>query len=215
MTRDEAIAFIKFGLGNRTGTELDTAIIARLQQAQRLLEQGRSLPYFLKLEDQVFAVPLGTGIVPFPALFLREVQNETFHYTSTQNGRQIYLTKVDPQEGNRSLGGDQEVAGRPAAYAIRKDGFQFFPERDKAYDLIFSYYRSGGALDSNVTDNAWLVKGPDILIGRAGSLIAEVIAHDRAKAAFDAQFSAGWNGAFAEGIMREEENDPLVMGAKR
>ena len=80
MTRDDAVTFIKFNLGNRTGTELDAAIIARLAQAQRLLEQGRSLPYFLKLEDQVFVLPPGGADVPFPTGFLREVQDETFHY---------------------------------------------------------------------------------------------------------------------------------------
>jgi hypothetical protein len=215
MTRDEAVAFIKFGLGNRTGTELDNAIVARLQQAQRLLEQGRSLPYFLKVEDAAFAVPQGNADVPFPVGFLREVQHETFHYPTQDGTAWTYLGKVDPETGNKAMGFRTDVVGRPGSYAIMKTAFRFFPKRDRDYSLTFSYYKRGTALDTNVADNAWLVNGPDILIGRAGSLIAEVIAHDRAKAAFDAQFLAGWNSAFAEGIMREEENMPTVMGARR
>jgi hypothetical protein len=216
MTRDEALAFIKFGLGNRTGTELDTAIVDRMKQAQRLLEQGRTLPYFLKMEEQSFALPSGSADVPFPAGFIREVQNETFHYADTQTASNdtIYLEKVNPQEGKQGFFTTETNSGRPRAYSIMKSGFRFFPARDRAYTLTFSYYKSAGTLDSNVADNAWLVNSPDILIGRAGALIAEVIAHDRAKAAFDQQFMIAWNSMFAEGVMREEENDPLSIGAR-
>jgi hypothetical protein len=216
MTRDEAVAFIKFGLGNRTDTGLDTAIVDRMKQAQRLLEQGRSLPFFLKLEDQTFSLPSGSVDVPFPAGFLREVQDETFHYTNTQTASNnvIYLQKVDPREGNTEVFTTPVDPGRPRAYAIMKAGFRFFPMRDTTYSLLFSYYKTAGTLDSNVADNAWLVNAPDVLIGRAGALIAEVIAHDRAKAAFDQQFMIAWQSAFAEGILREEENDPLMLGGR-
>ena len=93
-------------------------------------------------------------------------------------------------------------------------GFRFFPPRDITYNLTFSYYKTGGALDSNVLDNPWLLNAPDILIGRAGSLVAEVIAHDRAKALFDAMHAAAWGAAFAEGVMREEENNVNYMGSR-
>jgi hypothetical protein len=216
MTRDEAIAFIKFGLGNRTDTGLDAAIVERMKQAQRLLEQGRSLPYFLKQEDASFALPSGNADVAFPSGFLREIQNETFHYTSTTSASNtvIYLKKVNPREGNTETFTTPDDPGRPRAYAIMESGFRFFPTRNTAYSLTFSYYKTAGTLDSNVADNAWLVNAPDVLIGRAGALIAEVIAHDRAKAAFDQQFMIAWQSAFAETVMREEENDPLRLGAR-
>jgi hypothetical protein len=215
VTRDEAVAFIKFNLGNRTGSELDDAIIARLKQAQRLIEQGRSLPYFLKEEDANFSLDASGDDVVFPTDFLREVQNETFHYQSTVSNNWVYLEKVSPREGTHAFDDTaSEEPGRPRAYSIMRSGFRFYPERDVAYDLIFSYYKSAGTLDSNVADNLWLVNAPDILIGRAGSLIAEVIAHDRAKTLFDQMFTVAWNGAFAEGILREEENDVLRMGAR-
>lgn len=214
MTRDEAIAFIKFGLGNRTGTELDDAIIQRMKQAQRLLEQGRSLPWFLKEQSALNTLEAGEEEIDFPDGFLREYPNETFHYTSPTTDKIIYLEKVIRKEGDIFFSGMNDDSGRPRAYAIRKGNFLFFPIADRDYVLEWSYYKSAGTLDSDVSDNAWLVNAPDILIGRAGSLIAEVIAHDRAKAAFDQQFMIAWNAAFADGLLRDEENDPLYLGAK-
>lgn len=218
MTRDEAIAIIKFNLGNRTGTELDDAIVSRLKQAQRLLEQGRSLPYFLKYEDQIFVIPGEEFTTTLPEGFLREAPDETFHrFEQPAGSGLVYLKKLDMDVGFKifySNAIDLAAQGPPVAYSLRKDTVRFYPVADIEYSLEYTYYKSGGTLDSNVSDNAWLVNAPDVLIGRAGSLIAEVIAHDRAKALFDQMFLAAWNNAFAEGILREEENMPLRMGAR-
>lgn len=211
MTRDEAVAAIKFELRNRQDTALDAQIVLRLQQSQRLLEMGRSLPFFLKQEDATLTLPAGSADVAFPTGFLREVEDEAFHYTSDEDDR-VYLEKVDQRNGDRTF--FDTDAGRPRAYAIRKTGWKFYPERDVSYDLTYSFYKTATSLAANAADNAWLVNAPDILIGHAGARMAAILSDEKAKIYFQELFTAAWNGVFAETIMREEENKPLVMGSR-
>lgn len=210
MTRDEAIAEIQFHLGNRS--DLFDRIVAELKRAQRLLEQGRSLPWFLKEEDATLALASGSADVAFPTGFLRENEDEAFHFTDSETGSVVYLEKINLRIGESRF--SDEAAGQPIAYAIREGGWKFFPERDTAYTLNYGYYKSGGQLDSDSSDHLWLVNAPDILIGKAGSSIAATLQHAAAKAHFDEIFMVGWASAFAETVMREEENYPRAMGSR-
>jgi hypothetical protein len=150
--------------------------------------------------------------------FLREVQDETFHYTLPNDAsdvrHMVYLDKVNPREGNQAFISIEKEKGRPRSYAIMRAGFRFFPDRDITYNLTYSYYQTAGDLGSNTETNAWLVNAPDVLIGKAGGLIAEIIAHDRGKAAFDAMYATAWASAFADGVLREEENNANYMGSR-
>jgi hypothetical protein len=209
MTRDEAVSFIQYELGNRS--DLTEEIITRLQSAQRLIEQGRTLPYFLMQEDASLALASGSADISFPTGFLREVQDETFHFTSDDD-EAVYLEKMVLQEGEQRF--VDEDAGQPIAYAIRKTAWRFWPSRDTAYTLTYSYYKSATSLVTNASDNAWLVYAPEILIGKAGAAIAHVIGHERAAIRLGGMEAEGWRGAMAETIMREEENDPSSLGAR-
>ena len=208
MTRDEAIAEIQWHLGNRS--DLFDQIVLALQRAQRQLELGRTLPWFLKEEDDTLSLSVGSADVAFTTGFLREEQDEAFHYAGT-NGI-VYLEKVNLDIGNKRF--SDTDSGRPRAYAIREASWKFWPERDTAYDLTYTFYKSAGALTSNVTDNAWLVNAPEALIGKAGGIVAAVIAHDRAKALFDEMFMIAFAEVIAENEMRERENKPLYIGGR-
>lgn len=208
MTRDEAIAEIQWHLGNRS--DLFDQIALALARAQRQLETGRTLPWFLLEEDATLSLLTGSADGAFPTGFLREYEDEAFHYTGVDGA--VYLEKTDLRNGNRRFA--DEDSGPPQAYAIRETGWKFWPERDIAYDLTYSYYKSAGSLASNVVDNAWLVNVPEALIGKAGSIVAAVIAHDRAKALFDEMFLIAFAEVIAENEERVRENKPLYLGAR-
>lgn len=208
MTRNEAIAEIQWHLGNRS--DLFDQIVLALQRAQRQLELGRTLPWFLKEQDASLELPVGSADVAFPTGFLREEQDEAFHYTGT-NGA-VYLEKVGLDIGNRRF--LTTDSGKPRAYGIREAEWKFWPARDIEYTLTYTYYKTAGALTSDVTTNAWLVNAPETLIGKAGGIIAAVIAHDRAKALFDEMFLTAFAEVIAENEMRERENRPLYMGGR-
>lgn len=209
MTRNEAIAEIQFRCGKRT--DLFDEIRAQLEQAQRLLERGNTLPYFLRVEDASLVLPTGSADVAFPADFLREDEDNPFHFIDG-NGDAIYLEKLDLRTALRRFTGTS--AGKPLAYALKAGGWKFYPERDKQYTLTYNYFRTAGSLVSDTALNPWLINAPDVMIGIAGGSIAEVIAHDRAKAHFDKIFAVGWKSVFGENIMREQENRPLSIGSR-
>lgn len=210
MTRDEAVAQIQFDLGRRT--DLVNEIVAKLQETQRLLEMGMSLPWFLKEEDASLILPVGSADVTFPTGFIREVADEAFHYASPTTGRAIYLEKVDFRLGSTAFA--TATPGRPGAYAIRRAGWKFFPARDIAYTLTYSFMKQAADLSTNVANNVWLVHQPSILIGKAGMEIAKVLQHKEATQKFADLFTAGWKAAFAETVLREEENAPRSMGGR-
>lgn len=214
MTRDQAVAVIKRGLGFITTTEQDDNIVSALQSAQRLLEKGRSLPLFLLQEDETAALSSGSNAVSFPTGFLREKQEERFHFTDSDTNAVIYLEKVTLEEGNARFATDD--AGKPRAYAVRKDTFVFYPDQDAAYTLYWSYFKRGTELTSNV-ENEWLDDStgePEILIGRAGMLLAEDMKNPTAYQKFQSMYQTAWMGAFADDILRADEADPIRVGGR-
>ena len=210
MTRDEAVDMIQFELGNRS--DLEQQIIDRLQQGQRLLEHGRSLPYFLLEEDQTLSVASGSGDTALPTGFLREKDGEGLRYYDSTEEEYTFLEKLILEQGlDRFAGSD---AGVPAAYAIRKTELTIWPERDTSYSLTWSYYKSGTSLATNVSDNAWLVYAPEVLIGLTGMRIARILKNQNAVELFKELYHGAWSNAFAESILREDEGDPILMGGR-
>lgn len=216
MLRSAAISIIQRGLGFRT--DLSDEIVSALQQAQRLLEQGRSLPDFLKEEDATLTVTSGTADIAFPTGFIREVDGETFRRTDTNTERIVKLEKfIDLTLLRQTLETPETDPGAPIAYYVRKASFAFFPERDASYDLTYSYYKKATELTSDI-ENAWLASAPDVLIGRAGMLIAEDLGSDPGMKArylkFKDMHDVAWRGMFSETILRSEANYPMNMGGR-
>src|SRR3954463_3794751 len=85
MLRSEAIAIIKRGLGFRQTQ--DTAIIAALQEAQRDLELGHTLPNFLLAYDVVVPIVAGTALISLPTGVLRFHEDYELYYVNSNAAR--------------------------------------------------------------------------------------------------------------------------------
>lgn len=217
MIRTEAVGIIQRGIGFRD--DLSTEIIAALKYAQRTVELGRTLPWFLKEEDQTLTATLGSAEIALPTGFLREVEGESLRYEDESTSHWVFLQKfLDLNRFEDSVTDEDIVPGRPRAYYLRKSTVRIMPERDVAYDLTWSYYKADTVLDADV-ENAWLLHAPDILIGKAGMQICDDIGLTDAgmqarKAAFERKFSEAWVSAFAHDQERDAMNYPLFMGSR-
>lgn len=209
MLRSVAIARIKRGLDFRTVGDAD--IVNQLQESQRLLEKGKDLPRFLLVEDETQTIVAGTGEVNLPTGFLREADDLSFQYYDSVNNEQVALEKISVSEGKLRFA--DSTAGRPRAYALRKDTIAFYPERDISYDLVWSYYKAGTLLDSDIT-NEWLTYNPEALIGHAGMVYARDLGNVGAQQRFQQMYQEAWAGQFAEDVERERDNDPIYMGGR-
>jgi hypothetical protein len=214
MDRDTAVARIQQGLGFRD--DLTNEIVGALQEARRYLETGRSLPDFLLQESQTLAVPAGSTVVSYPSRFLREFQEEGLWYVQAAEPDSVLrLEKLDFEIGNVRF---QSVdPGPPVAYATRQSGLVFWPTRDIAYTLHWSFYRRSVALSTNVSNNEWLADddgAPEALIGRAGMIIASDLNDKSSFDKFASMYSIAWAAIDSDSQLVDEENRPLAMGSR-
>ena len=85
VTRSEAVRRINDGLGFRPdGHSLEPKIILRLQEAQRDLELGKTLPRFLIREDQTVVLLAGAHTALLPSDFIREDDDNRLHFFNVQ-----------------------------------------------------------------------------------------------------------------------------------
>lgn len=214
MLRSEAVTRIQRGLGFRG--DLDAEIVSALQEAQRLLEKGRTLPKFLLQEDQTLTATSGSGEISLPDRFLREFVQEPLRYenTSVSPNTVSFLEKKSLEEARRLyIGADP---GTPKVYVIRKSTIAIYPARDTEYSLTWSYFQGAVVLSSDV-ENAWLAEitgNPEALIGRAGMILAEDVKDPDALTKFTRMYNIAWGGGLAEDIMDEEENNPVRVGSR-
>lgn len=206
MTRDEAIAEIKRGIGYRS--DKTDEIIAKLVMAQEEMERGKSLPWFLVSEDEDIEIAGGDPAVALPVNFIREVDDtglDTFYHNDN-----IHLNKMDY---SAALAKYQNVPFRdyPSAYAIRKNTIVFFPTPDVDMTLTWSYYAKAASL-SAAAGNAWLDNFPYLLIGKAGKAIAANLRDVNAVSYF-ADMERTWMPIyFNELAAREEANTVTAVG---
>jgi len=214
MTRDEAVARIQQGLGFRD--DIPDQIVGALKEAKRLLEMGRSLPNFLLQESQTLAVPAGTADVPLPTGFIREWQEESPWYVATSGANDVtWLEKLDFNIGKSRFA--RMSRGRPIAYTLRNNGIKFWPDRDIAYSLTWSYYKKSVDLSTNVANNEWLdetLSVPECLIGRAGMIVAADLEDNVSLQKFSSMYKTAWDSITNEDQLNDEENRPLAVGAR-
>lgn len=209
MLRSVAVARIKRGLDFRTTG--DDNIVLQLQESQRLLEKGKTLPRFLVQESEAFSATSGSAALTLPTGFIREVPDEGFTYYDTADEEYKELEKLSYNEAVvRFTGVD---AGAPQAYVLRNSTVLIYPSRDTTYSLTWSYYKAADSLTSDI-ENAWLANNPEALIGHAGMVYARDLGNQAAMARFEQMFKEAWGGQFAEDILREADNDPLYLGGR-
>lgn len=215
MLRSAAVARIQRGLGFRT--DQTDNIISALQEAQRLLERGRTLPFFLLSEASSLVTVAGTSLYNLPTRFLREQDDNKLRYVASTGGI-VFLEKMT-NDKQRALFWDIPTAtfqvGAPLSYAIRKTQVRLIPTPDAVYTLSWGVYIGAEPLSADI-ENAWLEEesgAPEVLINRAGMLLAEDLGNEKALERFTKKFGESWAGMFGDTTKREEENMPLEMGS--
>ncbi len=202
-----AVAQMQQILGFRT--DLVTECEAALASVQREMEgANRTLPNFLKIEDEAISILASTQNVTLPTLFLREVEGEGPNYAGDLG--QVYLRKITKSEAD-SYYFDTDP-GPPAAYVRRNTVLRFYPVPDIAYTLYWSYYASSAFPATDTETNLWLTNWPELLIGKAAMQVAadiqNQVAYGRAKELYDL-----WNTKWISYIAADEDaNMPRAMG---
>lgn len=181
MTRDEAVALVRQGLGFKTA--MDATIVSNMKAAQTTLELGPTKPWFLLSEDATYTTVAGESRVPVPVDFLEEYEEGALYYAPPGEDAEALVKDVVDQL-KRVYKSTQQAA--PEAYALSGNYFLIYPQPDQAYALQMKYYQKGVVLNSNI-ENEWLKWAPDILIGMAGSRVAAGLRDWKAKDTFDSQ----------------------------
>lgn len=210
MTRDEAVTRIQDGLGF-TG-QLTSKIQLRLQEAQRDLEKGKTLPKFLLQEDQTLSLLSGTHSVALPTGFLRVDDENPPHFfpDATTNDPTFIALKRNYREALEA--NSSAEAGSPAVAVIRNTVIDFITNADQNYTLTWNYYKADQVLASNI-ENLWLANAADWLVGFAGFRMARDARDKDGMTIFQAMMTEGRAAVFAEIIAKEESSGPVVMGA--
>lgn len=212
MTRTEAVTRINDGLGFRpAGHSLEPKIILRLQEAQRDLESGKTLPRFLIREDQPLTLLAGAHTALLPDGFIREDDDNRLHFFTPTSDIAKYLK---PKRYNDAVIANLREQGPigPSVYVIRTNTIDFVTTADTDYDLVWNYFASDALLTSD-SENAWLREAPEWLIGEAGYRIAKDLRDADAVQLFDGLRTQGRAACFGDIIADEDASGPLIMGA--
>jgi hypothetical protein len=217
MIRSTAVSIIKRGLGFRQTQ--DSAIIAALQQAQRDVELGQTLPNWLLAFDQPITVISGAPTASLPTGFIRFHDDYPVYYLSGVS--QIFLSKRNPTEAYQAYvasGSPDDdslilTAGTyPRVFTQRnKTTVQFYPTPMLNLTVYATFYKAAVTLDADV-ENAWLQYAPNYLIGLAGVMVAGDLRDKGAEQKFNTMAQIGHKALIGDIVEDELAGRPLVMG---
>jgi hypothetical protein len=227
MDRDTAVQRINQDLGFRqSGWAREQNIITMLQESQRNLEHGKTLPKFLLAQDATLALAAGSHTVAYPPGFLRLSDDTRLRYYGTAasvNQSPTFLTEkkyIDAVQAYGVTVPDMNTTsiqtvppGAPKIYVFRPNNIDFITIADIGYTIYLDYYKSGDLLNSNI-ENQWLKDpaGAEWLIGDAGFRIASSLRDKDGMAVFDAMRTSGRAACFGEILASEEQSGPYQMG---
>jgi hypothetical protein len=213
--RSAAVSRIQRGLGFRT--DLSTEIISALQEAQRDLEAGKTLPKFLLNESSVIDLTEGDVQWNLPADFIRmEADAGIFFFTEASTTPNFLEGKTYAEAIIANRNSAYDVLGvAPSVFVIRTDEINFINPVDADYDLYWSYYAHADVLSTDI-ENAWLEdkNNPEWLIGTAGLIIALDARDKDGIGIFTAMQQKGRAAQFGELLADEEQTGNFTMGAE-
>lgn len=211
MLRSVAVTRINDGLGFRpTGHSLEPKIVLRLQEAQRDLESGKTLPRFLIQENQPLVLPAGAHEVALPEGFIRENDDNRLHFTIAPSDRPNYLQSKKYNDASIANLRDRGAV-RPSIYVIRKATIDFITISSTNFTMYWDYYKAGALLTTDI-ENEWLAGAPEWLIGEAGYRIAKDMRDANGVQLFDDLRTQGRAACFGDIIADEDAAGPIVMG---
>src|SRR5688572_16033869 len=162
MLGSEAVTRIKEGLGFLSGTHHDARILARLNEAKRDFEHGKTLPRFLLQEDQTLALAAGARTIALPSGFIRVHDDEKPHYLPSDSTVPLFLIRKSFTDASLAYQRYEEGSvittpneAPPEIYVIRKSVIDFMVIADAAYTIYWSYYKAADDIVSG-SDNLWL-----------------------------------------------------------
>jgi len=209
MLRDDAVSRVKRRLLFRTN--LDSAIVEAMQDAQQRLESEAILPWFLMSEVSSINTVSGEERVPLPVDFLRERDEDGLWYFNSaatdDSDVWLELAKDDLDDLRRAYPGE----GAPKGYALMGDYLRLFPTPDAAYTLKMSYYKTDTILSSNI-ENDWLKYRPWLLIAEAGMDIALSIGQGDVAQTLQVMADQQRSALIVENTSREEAGRSRVKG---
>lgn len=219
MLRAEAITIIKRGLGFRQTQ--DSAIIAALKEAQRILELGQTLPNFLLEFDTPIAVTANSNVITLPTGFIRLHDDYDLYYINSDNANvflprrhytEAYQANVASGEADDSAVIDTTNNGYPKVVALlNKSEAVLVPTPTISFTAYLTYYKAAVVLDSDV-ENAWLARAPDVLIGMAGMTVAGNLRDKDALSEFTRRAGMGKKSLMGDIVEDELAGRGLIMG---
>jgi|SRR5687768_738546 len=209
MTRDEAIALLKYRLGNRT--DLDARILLEMVYAQeyKLEGTGAFLPWFLETELATITTIAGEERILLPDDFLGEVEDQALWlydedsatpWTELRKNDYDYLRVKYP------------ATGLPKQYALLGDYFALFPVPDDSYTIKMRYYAKDDSLASDNIENKWLKHAGDLLIAETGLIMAGHIFNTDLQAQFEKDASVARQRLYTKHEARRHSNRTYGMG---
>lgn len=221
MLGSDAVSRIKEGLGFLTGTHHDNRILARLNEAKRDFEKGKTLPRFLLQQDATIVLAAGDRSAPLPTGFLRIYDDEKPHYLPTDSTIPVFLARryftdaslaYQRYEQGSLITSPNAMA--PQVYVIRKATIDFLVPANAAYTIYWSYYKAGDNIVSG-SEDVWLANAPEWIIGEAGHRMAKDMRDADAIGIFQDMATKGRAAVFGEEVAQEEADGPLQMGANQ
>lgn len=208
-----AVQRIKDGMGFISGTAYDARILLRLQEAQRDLEKGKTIPEFLLIEDATTVLAAAAHTTTKPTGFMRMKDTERFHFTTSTSDVPVYLTRKYFDDAQIAQLREDNTPRAPSVYVIRKTVFDFINTADVAYTFTYSYYKNADliALDA---ENLWLANASDWIIGKAGKRLALDARNKSGVELFSMLEQEGRAAVFGEDLASEDADGPVVMGGE-
>lgn len=196
---------ILMGRLGRTDPDLRAKCLLEMQLAQEALEQSETLPWFIQGEKAEATTDANERRLRLPADFLRESEEQALLLVNSDGSK-----KDLPKEGyDELLAYYGQQVGPPEAYAIRGEYLLFFPIPDQEYSVEFSSYygRQTPPEDTTASENAWFRNAADLVIARAGLLIATNYLKDaELTSTFDGLLGDAKKRLFHLEVAREEAN---------
>lgn len=207
MIRSIAVQRVQAGLGFTTA--LADQIILRMQEEQRDLERGKTLPSFLLVEDATLSLVAATSSVNLPTDFLRRSHNLP-RYTPTG---ETTSTTIPWREKDEALEIFQakDPAG-PQVAVLRTSTILFYPVADTTYTITWDYFAQDDLLTSDI-ENLWLANAPELIISGAGLRIAKDKRDKDAATYFADMYKQSRITWLSEVAAQESDDGPLTLGA--
>lgn len=217
LTREMAVTRINDALGFRiAGNPIEPKILLRLQEAQRDLEKGKTLPKFMLREDQTLTVLQGEHTALLPTDFVREDDENRLHFTPSESNFPLTLRPMRYNDAvrfmeSRTPNTDPVRAVPPQVYVIRNSTIDFIVPSDITYTFTWNYYGAEPTLDA-VANNGWIENAFEWLVGEAGYRMAADLRDGDAVMLFDKMRTMGRAAVFADIIADEDAQGPYIMG---